>query len=131
MSALAKGDKLPGLAIPAVGQAEIEAYLVASGDDNPLHRDRDIALSVGLADIPIPGMMIMAYTAECVRQWSRCRRLTGLSLRFVRPALVGGGLAIEGKVIDVAADAATLRLTATQDGRIAAIAEARLLVDET
>jgi acyl dehydratase len=127
---LAKGEKLPPVLLPGIAQTAIEAYLVASGDDNPLHRDPELALAAGLADVPVPGMLVLAHLAEYLGQWPECRRIAALSGRFVSPVLVARPIRIEARImaIDTSAGTATLRITAAQEDRLAVLAEARLLV---
>ena len=43
-----------------------ERYAAASGDHNPIHLDRDFALSVGLSDIILHGLCTMAFAAQTV-----------------------------------------------------------------
>jgi acyl dehydratase len=127
---LAKGEKLAPVLLPGIAQTAIEAYLVASGDDNPLHRDPELALAAGLADVPVPGMLVLAHLAEYLGQWPECRRIAALSGRFVSPVLVARPIRIEARIlaVDAPAGTATLRVTAAQDDRLAVLGEARLLV---
>jgi acyl dehydratase len=126
----AVGEMLAGFAVASITQAEVDAYVAASGDNNPLHQDLDLARSVGLSGIPVPGMLIMAQLADCARRWPRCGEVTKLSARFVSPVFVGSGIEIGGRVVatDAATGDAILRLTAKQNGKIAVLGEARVRV---
>jgi acyl dehydratase len=128
MSAEIVGEVLEGFALGEITQAEVDAYVAASGDDNPLHRDAELARSVGLAGIPVPGMLIMAQLARCARGWPRAGKVTKLSARFVSPVIVGNGVEIGGRVVamDDATGEAILRLTAKHRGKIAVLGEARV-----
>lgn len=125
---LQKGHQLPALCVPIITQAQIDAYLLASGDDNPVHSDRKLALQAGLADIAVPGMLIMAYMAQCVRQWRRCENVEKFSARFVSPALVNKDIATNARVVVInqTANSAIVRITAKQDAKLVAIGEARV-----
>jgi acyl dehydratase len=127
---LARGEKLPPVLLPGITSAAVEAYLTASGDDNPLHRDPELARAAGLAGVPVPGMLVLAQLGEYLGHWPECRRIIALSGRFVSPVLVGRPIRLEARIValDAAADVATLRLTAAQDERLALLGEARLLV---
>jgi acyl dehydratase len=127
---LAKGEKLPPALLPGIARAAIEAYLIASGDDNPLHRDPELALTAGLADAPVPGMLVLAHLAEYLGHWPPCRRIVALSGRFVSPVLVALPIRVEARTlaVDALAGTAALRITAVQDDRLAVLGEARLLV---
>ena len=122
------GDVLEGLALPGISQAQVDAYVAASGDDNPLHRDAALARTVGLTGIPVPGMLIMAQLAQCTTLWAAGRPLGRLAARFVSPVIVGNGIEVGGRVvsIDAASGEAILRLTAKQNGKIAVLGEARV-----
>jgi len=127
---VAVGHRLTPLAVPQITQDEVNAYLVVSGDDNPLHTDRDLAYRAGLANIPVPGMMVMAQMEQFIYSWAPCRNITKLMSRFVVPVLVDGDLGLEGRVVALDADAgqAVLRVTAAQAGKISVIAEAEVTI---
>jgi acyl dehydratase len=122
------GEILPGLVVAAITQAQVDAYVDASGDHNPLHHDLDLARSVGLAGIPVPGMLIMAQLAQCAIRWPRCADVVRVSARFVSPVFVGNGIEVGGRVVaaDEASGDVILRLTAKQNGKIAVLGEARV-----
>jgi acyl dehydratase len=128
-----RGHRLAGLSIAAVSQAQVDAYLLASGDDNPLHSDLELARRAGLVGIPVPGMMVMGLAAQYLAQWPSCQMVIKLSARFVSPVLVGHGLTIEGRIaaVDAKARDAVVRLTASQNGTIAVLAEAKILLSAT
>ncbi|MBZ0217973.1 MAG: MaoC family dehydratase [Fimbriimonadaceae bacterium] len=125
-TSLVRGYRLPLLAIPVITQDQINAYLSASGDDNPLHTDPELARRIGLDGIPIPGMLVMALVSKFVQQWCYCRTVSKLTTRFISPVIVDGGIIIEARVValDVASHRAILRITVAQNGKVAAMAEA-------
>lgn len=40
-----------------------------TGDANPIHCDKDFALSVGLPGIIVPGQLVMAFLGQMVTDW--------------------------------------------------------------
>jgi len=122
----ARGHRLPARELSPLTQIGIERYLEAAGDDNPLHRDPELARRAGLAGIPVPGMLLMGLVADRVRNWEWCGRIIKLTARFTSPLIVGTGATIEARVvaIDETAGRATLRVTMASAGQIAVMAEA-------
>jgi acyl dehydratase len=122
----AKGVLLPTLAIAAIDQIEVDAYLAASGDDNPIHRSAEIAARAGLSGIPVPGMLVMAQVARCAQAWSHCATITRLTARFFAPVLIDRALQVKARVVMLheAKRRAVLRITVVQLGAIAVMAEA-------
>lgn len=119
------GLRLPGMDLPLADHAAVAAYLAASGDDNPLHRDPALARAAGYDDILVPGMLVMGQMAEVLAAWPACGRVDWLLCRFVDPVVVGTALRCEGRV--VAADPSggfMVRLTAGVGRRYAVVGEA-------
>jgi acyl dehydratase len=74
-------------------------FAKASGDDNPLHLNTEIAQAVGLAEPPVHGMLLMSCLEPALRQWRpnlAIKRLTG---KFLRPVLAGESISITGRVV--------------------------------
>lgn len=124
------GTRLPGLTVTDLGAGAVGAYLAASGDDNPLHRDARLARAAGLAGPPVPGMLVMGQFARLVEAWPACERIGRLTARFVRPVMFGGTLALEGRVVAAGAapHGAIVRLSATVAGKVVAVGEADVLL---
>lgn len=127
-AALAVGVDVPGPVVPLVGQEAVNAYLVAAGDDNPLHREPEIARQFGLEGVPVPGMLVMAQLARCAANWPHFGGVLRLSARFVRPVLIGADLAVGGRVVAIepAAGEAVIRVTAKQAGKITVLGEVKV-----
>lgn len=123
---IARGDRLPGLSLAAISQLQVERYLAASGDGNPLHRDASIARGAGLSGTPVPGMLLMAQAARVVGAWSGCLELMSLSARFTHPLLVGEGVEFRARVVALEAEQARaiVRVTATRQEKTVLLAEA-------
>ena len=121
------GTRLPSIDLPVADHDVIAAYLAASGDDNPLHRDPYVARSAGFEDILVPGLLVMAQMAEHLRAWPRCQEIVQLQCRFVEPVPVGTRLRCDGRIVATAAVGLTVvRLTAAQGRRILILGEATI-----
>lgn len=130
IAALAPGHRLSGCALPLADMPAIRAYLAASGDDNPLHHDPEVARRAGFAQVLVPGMMIAGQVATLLAKILAGRRIEGLETRFVVPVVAGSALHLEGRVVAVRADgAAILRLTVRLDGQVAVLGEAVVRAD--
>ncbi len=103
-----------------VTRADLVAYAAASGDQNPIHQDEEIARAVGLPGVIAHGMYTMALAARAVATWTDDAEVVELASKFVGPVVVpeGDGVAIEvgGTVKNVADGLATLALTVTCEG---------------
>ena len=122
------GQRLPGLAIEAIGADAVGAYLAASGDDNPLHRDETLARGAGMAGLPVPGMLVMGQFSRALEAWPRCGAIARLAARFLRPVLFGEGVEISVRVVaaDPASRRAVVRLTAAAAGKTVVMGEAEI-----
>lgn len=119
------GTRLPGVDLQIADHAVIAAYLAASGDDNPLHRDPARARAAGFSDILVPGMLVMGQMAEVLGAWPGCASIDWILCRFVDPVVVGTPLRCEGRI--VAADPSggvVVRLTAGVERRYSVVGEA-------
>ena len=82
-----------GQALPAhefeVSRADLVAYAEASGDDNPIHQDEEVALAVGLPGVIAHGMFTLALAARAVEDWAGGPgRVRELGAKFTRPVVV-------------------------------------------
>lgn len=128
------GQELPGK-IVHVDRALLVAYAEASGDDNPIHQDEQVARSVGLPDVIAHGMWTMGAAVEVVSQWiGDPARVRSYRARFTQPVVVpaSGGAEIEvlGAVTKVDRDSGeiTVALTVTCGGE-PVLGRATVLVD--
>jgi acyl dehydratase len=94
-----RGTVLGDMSLPGLSASEIADYSFASGDDNPIHTDRQLANDLGLEDVPVQGMLLMALANSYIENWKHCDTLHKLSMRFVHPALANRSLRISGKVM--------------------------------
>ncbi len=83
----------PGQALPVheyeVSRADLVAYAEASGDDNPIHQDEEVALAVGLPGVIAHGMFTLALTSRALDAWAGAPgRVRELGAKFTRPVVV-------------------------------------------
>jgi len=99
--AVAVGDELAPHS-RTVTQAEIDRYAEASGDHNPIHVDREFALSVGLPGAIAHGLLEMGILADAVTRWAGPgSELKSLECRFSKPLVSGDTITCTGTVVDV------------------------------
>ena len=53
-----------------VTRADLVAYADASGDQNPIHQDEEVARSVGLPGVIAHGMYTLALVGRAVAEWT-------------------------------------------------------------
>ena len=117
LSSIKVGDQLEPLR-RTVEQRQIDAYAEASGDHNPIHVDREFALSVGLPGAIAHGLLEMGILAEALAVWAGgADRLQLLQVRFSKPLAAGDTITCTGTVtaVDEAQGLATLEVGATSD----------------
>jgi len=95
------GEQLPKRKCGPLDAEALTRYALASGDDNPLHLDLAIAKRAGLEERPIHGMLIAGHFEPVIRAWRQDFELMGLSIKFLRPVLVGEMFELSGRVIRV------------------------------
>lgn len=83
----------PGQALPPhefeLTRADLRAYAEASGDDNPIHQDEEVALAVGLPGVIAHGMLTLALASRAVESWAGGPgRVRELGAKFTRPVVV-------------------------------------------
>jgi acyl dehydratase len=125
------GEKLPLQTFGPFLQEHLRAYAAASGDDNPLHLDEDLARRVGLEAPPVHGMLVMSCFKPALVAWRSDLRIARLAGKFVQPLLCGERIEISGRVAqshDGDEPHAILRLMAHSERRaLVILAEATLV----
>jgi acyl dehydratase len=102
------GDPLPSLA-RTVTRDDVRAYADASGDQNPLHQDDDVARMVGFPGIIAHGMFTMGHLGACVAAWAGDpANVTRLSAQFRAPVFMGEEIVAGGRVRSVDAETRTV-----------------------
>jgi acyl dehydratase len=98
------GARLPGRPVGPFTRADLAAYAAASGDNNPLHLDPELARNVGLAAPPVHGMLLLAAFEPALLEWCPDLRVERLSGRFTQPVLEGEAVILSGRVVRLSAD---------------------------
>jgi acyl dehydratase len=92
------GEQMPTLA-KTVTREDVKAYADASGDQNPLHRDDEVARSVGFPGAIAHGMFTMAHLTSCLIGWlGDPTGLTRLRVQFRAPVYMGETIVASGAV---------------------------------
>jgi len=99
----------------------LKAYADASGDQNPIHQNEEIAISVGLPNVIAHGMLTMALVGKFVTDWAGgSASVKEFSARFIKPVIVPAGekvdLTVTATVVEVEGDRVKLELVATSAG---------------
>jgi len=102
-------------------RAMLKAYADASGDHNPIHRDEEFALSVGLPNVIAHGMLTMALVGKYVTDWAGGSvAMKEYSARFVKPVIVPVDqkidLTVSATVSEIDGDRISITLSATSAG---------------
>jgi acyl dehydratase len=104
-----------------VTRADLVAYAAASGDQNPIHQDEDVARSVGLPGVIAHGMYTLALAARYVDEYVGAPgRIAELGAKFTKPVVVPAGddgaeVTVSG-VLEVRDGVETIALTVTCGG---------------
>jgi acyl dehydratase len=108
---LSVGAELRALS-QAITREQIKAYANASGDQNPIHQDDEVALATGLPGVIAHGMLSFGLLSRAITDWlddpGRLRRLHVRFSTMVRP---GDLVTCKGTVASVDDAAGTARLT--------------------
>jgi len=102
-------------------RAALRAYADASGDQNPIHRDEAVAVSVGLPGVIAHGMLTMGLAVQPVVDWLAARggRILDYGVRFSKMVVVDAESGAEVRTtarlatVDPAAGTARVDLTVT------------------
>jgi acyl dehydratase len=104
-----------------VTRADLVAYARASGDQNPIHQDEEVARSVGLPGVIAHGMYTMALAARAVSTWFPGAEVVSIGCKFTNPVVVPaeGGVDVEVAGESKPGDdgTTTVSLTVTCDGQ--------------
>lgn len=112
---VAVGEEIPTLS-RVVTREDVKAYADASGDQNPLHQDDELARAVGFPGIIAHGMFTMAHLTSCLVVWlGDASALRRLRVQFRAPVFMGETIVAGGTVraLDPHTRTATLGLWVT------------------
>ncbi len=95
---VAVGQALPERA-RLVTREDIAAYADASGDQNPLHRDDEVARAAGFDGVIAHGMYTMGHLASALVEWAgEVSALAKLRVQFRAPVFLGDTIVAGGSV---------------------------------
>ena len=113
------GDVLPDQVF-AITRGHLVSYAAASGDQNPIHQDEEVARSVGLPGVIAHGMYTLGLVGTAVATWTEGAEVVELGAKFTSPVVVPAEGAVEvvvgGTVKSVADGLVTLALSVTSEG---------------
>lgn len=114
------GDAVP-TKVFYLDRALLKSYADASGDQNPIHQNEEIAISVGLPNVIAHGMLTMALAGKFVSDWvGGSANVKEFSVRFIKPVIVPVDekvdLTLSATVVEVDGDRIKLELVATSAG---------------
>ncbi|MFX1515420.1 MAG: MaoC/PaaZ C-terminal domain-containing protein [Promethearchaeota archaeon] len=78
-------------------------YAAASGDDNPIHVDKDVAMAVGLPNIILHGLCTLAFATQAVVDEvakGDPTKVKQIKVRFSKPVLMDSTLTTEGWLVE-------------------------------
>lgn len=83
-----------------VTEEMMNSFLLLSGDDNPLHNDRDFAISQGYNDKVVYGLLTTSFISKLVGVLlpGRYCLIQGIELKYSKPVYVGDILIVKGTV---------------------------------
>ncbi len=105
------------LQLEPVRLPDIVRYAGASGDFNPSHYDRDLAVSAGFQTNFAQGMLTAGLLGVAVAERYGVERVRGYGVRFVSPLWCDEAPSISGKVETVSDGLAHVVLTVSAGGR--------------
>ena len=95
---LAVGVEIPSRA-RVVTRAAVKAYADASGDQNPLHQDDDVARAAGFPAVIAHGMFTMGHLVSTLVAWlGDVASLHRVRVQFRTPVFVGETIVAGGTV---------------------------------
>ncbi len=112
---LAIADEVPPLS-RVVTREDARRYADASGDQNPLHQNDDVARAAGFPGIIAHGMFTMGHLARCLAEWlGDAGSLVRMRAPFRAPVFLGETMVAGGRVksLDPQTRAATLEVWVT------------------
>ncbi|MFX1508623.1 MAG: MaoC/PaaZ C-terminal domain-containing protein [Promethearchaeota archaeon] len=78
-------------------------YAAVSGDENPIHVDKDVAIAVGLPDIILHGLCSLAFATQAVVDElaeGDPAKVKQIKVRFSKPVLMDSTLTTEGWLLE-------------------------------
>lgn len=106
MNAYRMADLSPGISYSfqiSVTAQMMDQFEKLSGDSNPLHTERDFALSHGYRDRVVYGMLTAAFYSTLVGMYlpGRYALLQGVDASFTAPVFPGDDLTVFGEITSI------------------------------
>ena len=98
------GHEIPEVIIEPLQQQDLIKYAKASGDYNPIHLDKNFANNIGLDNVIVHGMLIMAHLGKSIANSMTIPYLKHFSVQFSSITTLGEKLICSGQVIKIEKD---------------------------
>ena len=98
------GYEIPDMVIEPLQQQDLIKYAKASGDYNPIHLDKNFANNIGLDNVIVHGMLIMAHLGKSIANSMTIPYLKHFSVQFSSITTLGEKLICSGQVIKIEKD---------------------------
>ena len=98
------GYEIPEVVIEPLQQQDLIKYAKASGDYNPIHLDKNFANNIGLDNVIVHGMLIMAHLGKSIANSMTIPYLKHFSVQFSSITTLGEKLICSGQVIKIEKD---------------------------
>lgn len=98
------GHEIPEVIIEPLQQQDLIKYAKASGDFNPIHLDKNFANNIGLDNVIVHGMLIMAHLGKSIANSMTIPYLKHFSVQFSSITTLGEKLICSGQVIKIEKD---------------------------
>ena len=98
------GHEIPEVIIEPLQQQDLIKYAKASGDFNPIHLDKNFAINIGLDNVIVHGMLIMAHLGKSIANSMTIPYLKHFSVQFSSITTLGEKLICSGQVIKIEKD---------------------------
>ena len=98
------GHEIPEVVIEPLQQQDLIKYAKASGDYNPIHLDKNFANNIGLDNVIVHGMLIMAHLGKSIANSMTIPYLKHFSVQFSSITTLGEKLICSGQVIKIEKD---------------------------
>ena len=95
------GHEIPEVIIEPLQQQDLIKYAKASGDFNPIHLDKNFANNIGLDNVIVHGMLIMAHLGKSIANSMTISYLKHFSVQFSSITTLGEKLICSGQVIKI------------------------------
>lgn len=82
----------------AISEEDLQTYLDVTMDDNPAHRDADVAAQRGLPNVIVPGGLLVTAVERFIREAYSTVTFQSFKARFTRPVVLGQSLIFHARI---------------------------------